>query len=60
MVLRAGDTLLLEARPGFSEQQGRSRDFLLGSEVGGFHAPNHKGAPLELAFFMGLVGLAEC
>jgi len=58
MVLRPGDTLLLEARPGFSDRQGRSRDFLLVSEVGGFHPPNHKGAPAALAITAGMVALA--
>jgi di/tricarboxylate transporter len=58
MVLRAGDTLLLEARPNFIVQQGRSRDFLLVSEVGGFHPPNHKGAPVALAIIIGMVALA--
>ncbi|MGB5258945.1 MAG: SLC13 family permease, partial [Gammaproteobacteria bacterium] len=58
MVLRAGDTLLLEARPNFNDQQGRSRDFLLVSEVGGFHPPNHKGAPMALAIIIGMVALA--
>jgi di/tricarboxylate transporter len=58
MVLRAGDTLLLEARPDFINQQGRSRDFLLVSEVGGFHPPNHKGAPLALSIIIGMVVLA--
>jgi di/tricarboxylate transporter len=59
MVLRAGDTLLLEARPDFINQQGRSRDFLLVSEVGGFHPPNHKGAPLAMAIIIGMVALAS-
>ena len=58
MVLRAGDTLLLEARPDFIHQQGRSRDFLLVSEVGGFHPPNHRRAPLALAIIIGMVALA--
>jgi di/tricarboxylate transporter len=58
MVLRAGDTLLLEARPAFIDQQGRSRDFLLVSEVGGLHPPNHKGAQLALAIIVGMVVLA--
>jgi len=58
MVLRAGDTLLLEARPNFIDQQGRSRDFLLVSEVGGFHPSNHKGAPVALAITIGMVVLA--
>jgi len=55
MVLRTGDTLLLEARPDFIDQQGRSRDFLLVSEVGGFHPPNHQGAPIALAIVSGMV-----
>jgi di/tricarboxylate transporter len=58
MVLRPGDTLLLEARPDFSYRQGRTRDFLLVSEVGGFHPPNHKGAPAALAIVAGMVVLA--
>jgi len=58
MVLRTGDTLLLEARPNFIAQQGRSRDFLLVSEVGGFHPPNHKSAPVALAITIGMVALA--
>jgi di/tricarboxylate transporter len=58
IVLRTGDTVLLEARPSFAEQQGRSRDFLLVSEVGGFHPTNHKGGPLALAIVIGMVVLA--
>ena len=58
MVPRTGDTLLLEARPNFIAQQGRSRDFLLVSEVGGFHPPNHKSAPVALAITIGMVALA--
>ena len=58
MELRVGDTLLLEARPGFIDRHGRSRDFLLVSEVGGFHPPDHKGAPLALGITAGMVALA--
>ncbi|MCG6900851.1 MAG: SLC13 family permease, partial [Gammaproteobacteria bacterium] len=58
IVLRAGDTLLLEARPNFIDRHGRSRDFLLVSEIGGFHPPNHKGAPAALAVTIGMVALA--
>jgi di/tricarboxylate transporter len=58
MVLRPGDTLLLEARPEFSFREGKSRDFLLVSEIGGFHPPNHKGAPMALAITAGMVMLA--
>ena len=58
MVLHTGDTLLLEARPEFIDRHGRSRDFLLVSEVGGFHPPNHKRAPLALAIVAGMVLMA--
>lgn len=58
MVLRAGDTLLLETRPDFIDRHGRSRDFLLVSEIGGFHPPNHKGAPVALAIAIAMVVLA--
>ena len=58
IVLRAGDTLLLEARPSFIEQHGRSRDFLLVSEIDGFHPPNHQRAPLALVIVIGMVVLA--
>ena len=58
MDLRVGDTLLLEARPGFIDRHGRSRDFLLVSEIGGFHPPDHKGAPVALGITAGMVALA--
>jgi hypothetical protein len=54
----ARDTLLLEAHPDFIDRHGRSRDFLLVSEVGGFHPPNHEGAPMSLAIVIGMVVLA--
>ncbi|MGB5650269.1 MAG: SLC13 family permease, partial [Sedimenticolaceae bacterium] len=59
MVLRAGDTLLVEARPDFVSRQGRSRDFLLVSEIGGFHPPDHRRAPLALAIIVCMVVLAS-
>jgi di/tricarboxylate transporter len=59
MILRVGDTLLLEARPNFIDQQGKSRDFYLVSEVGGFHPPNYKDAPLAVAITIGMVVLAS-
>ncbi len=58
VVLRTGDTLLLEARPSFIEQFGRSRDFLLVSEIGEAHPLNYKGAPVALATVTGMVLLA--
>jgi di/tricarboxylate transporter len=59
MILRVGDTLLLEARPNFIDQQGKSRDFYLVSEVGGFHPPNYKDAPMAVAITLGMVVLAS-
>jgi di/tricarboxylate transporter len=59
MILRVGDTLLLEARPNFIDQQGKSRDFYLVSEVGGFHPPNYKDAPMAVAITIGMVVLAS-
>ena len=44
VVLRPGDTLLLESRPSFIEQQRNSRDFLLVSEVQGAALPRHDRA----------------
>ena len=44
VVLRAGDTLLLESRPSFITQQRNSRDFLLVSEVQGAALPRHDRA----------------
>jgi di/tricarboxylate transporter len=44
IVLRAGDTLLLESRPSFVMQQRNSRDFLLVSEVHGAALPRHDRA----------------
>lgn len=58
MRLRAGDTLLLEAKPEFLERFGRSRDFLLVSGVGGFHPPDHARARVALAIVAGMVALA--
>ncbi len=50
--LQAGDTLLLECRPEFVEQQRNSRDFLLVSQIGNRRPLRHERAPLAL----GIVG----
>jgi len=65
--LRAGDTLLLECRPSFVEQQRNSRDFLLVSQLGESHPLNHDRAPtaiaivaaMVLAVTTGLLGMLE-
>jgi len=53
--LRAGDTLLLECRPSFVEQQRNSRDFLLVSRLGDSHPPNHDRALTALAIVAAMV-----
>ncbi|MFT5679949.1 MAG: di/tricarboxylate transporter [Myxococcota bacterium] len=53
--LRAGDTLLLEARANFAAQQGSSRDFFLVSRIEGAAPPNHERAGIALAAVVGMV-----
>jgi len=53
--LRTGDTLLLECRRSFLEQQRNSRDFLLVSQIGDSHPPNHDRALTALGIVAGMV-----
>ena len=53
--LRAGDTLLIEARPSFLEQQRHSRDFLLVSEIQGASPPRHERAFVSVLILLGMV-----
>lgn len=53
--LRAGDTLLLESRRSFVEQQRNSRDFLLVSQIGDSHPPNHDRALTAAGIVAGMV-----
>ncbi len=55
MVLKPGDTLLLECRPNFVLRQRDSRDFLVVSQLGDAHPPRHKRAPLALAIVLAMV-----
>ena len=55
IALRAGDTLLLECRRSFVEQQRNSRDFLLVSQLGDSHPPNHERALTAAAIVAGMV-----
>jgi len=59
--LRAGDTLLLEARSSFVEQQRNSRDFYLVSGVPNSEPINHVKAPMALAILiiMIIISLTE-
>ena len=54
----AGDTLLLETRPSFVEQQKNSRDFLLVSRIGNHHPPRHERAPLAIGITAAMVAVA--
>lgn len=54
--LNAGDTLLLEARPNFLEQQRNSRDFYLVSRLDRQTRFNSERAPVAGLIMLGLVG----
>lgn len=55
IVLRPGDTLLLEGRPAFIEQQRNSRDFFLVSQIGDSHPLSHHRAPVAVAIVGAMV-----
>ena len=57
IVLAPGDTLLLETRPDFVEQQKNSRDFLLVSQIGDHHPLEHGRAPLAIAIVVAMVAV---
>jgi len=58
IVLQPGDTLLLEARPAFIEQQRHSRDFYLVSRLDDSSTPRHEKAFTALVILIGMVGFA--
>jgi di/tricarboxylate transporter len=58
IVLQAGDTLLIEARPAFIEQQRDSRDFYLVSRLDDSATPRHEKAFTALVILLGMVGCA--
>ncbi|MEX0654510.1 MAG: SLC13 family permease [Phycisphaeraceae bacterium] len=57
IVLRPGDTLLIEAHPNFARQQRNSRDFFLVSQVEGSAPPRHERAWLAMAILVAMVAL---
>lgn len=57
IVLRPGDTLLLEARRSFAEQQRNNRDFYLVSLVEDSRPPAREKAGLAVALLFGLIAL---
>jgi hypothetical protein len=50
MVLRAGDTLLLEAHPSFADLHRNGRDFFLVSRVENSSPPHYERAALMFPF----------
>lgn len=50
-----GDTMLLEAHPGFVERNRNSRDFYLVSRIEGYAPPRHDRAWMALTILAGLV-----
>lgn len=59
IVLRPGDTLLLQAHPGFVARHRNNRDFLLVSAVAGSQPPRHDRAGVALAIMAGMVLVAS-
>ncbi len=57
IVLRPGDTLLVEAHPSFADQQRNSRDFFLVSRLEGTSPPRHDRAWIAIAILAGMVTL---
>ena len=55
IVLRPGDTLLLEAHPSFADQQRNRKDFYLVSKVEDSTPPGHEKAWLALAILVAMV-----
>ena len=55
IILRPGDTLLLEAHPSFAAQQRNSRDFYLVSKLQESELPNHDKAKVSLTILLGMV-----
>jgi di/tricarboxylate transporter len=55
IVLRPGDTLLLEADPGFVDRQRDSRDFFLVSRLPNSRPPRHDRALAAVAILVGMV-----
>ncbi len=58
IVLKAGDTLLLEAHKSFQEQHRNSRDFFLVSAVENSTRPRHEKALLAVGIMVGMILLA--
>ncbi len=56
IILRAGDTLLLEAGEGFVERQRNARDFLLVRGIEGSAVPRHERAWVAMGTLLAMLG----
>jgi len=59
IILRAGDTLLLDTSPAFREQHHNSRDFFLVSEIADSQPPRHERAVIALGIIVLMVVLVS-
>jgi di/tricarboxylate transporter len=59
IVLRTGDTLLLEAHPSFVDQQRNSRDFLLVSRLEDSSPPRHERTWIALGILVAMIAAAS-
>ncbi|MBM3277537.1 MAG: SLC13 family permease [Candidatus Handelsmanbacteria bacterium] len=59
IVLRPGDTLLLEAHPSFVDQQRNSRDFFLVSRLEDSSPPRHERTWIALGILAAMIGAAS-
>ena len=59
IVMKEGDTLLLEARPAFVDQHKNSRDFYLVSRIENSNPPRHDRAFVSIGIMVGMVLLAS-
>ncbi|MGP1347931.1 MAG: SLC13 family permease [Phycisphaerales bacterium] len=58
IMVRPGDTLLIEADPGFAERNRNARDFLLVSALEDSTPRRHERAPLAIAILIAMVAIA--
>lgn len=56
IILKPGDTLLLEAHPNFAEQQRNNRDFYLVSRIENSNPPRHEKALLAMVILAAMIG----
>lgn len=59
IVLRTGDTLLVEAHPSFADEQHNSKDFYLVSQVENSNPPLHEKAIIALVILFGMIFIAS-